>query len=97
MQIVRADHLDRLEAEVYKPISEMQDRAEDIDDFCTRAKDKVMRHTMSLCRFKGGVCRMSVSTSAINWVWSELATLASAVAEIDKTPCDHGPVFHPNG
>lgn len=87
MQLVRTHYLDRLENEIYKPISDLHDSAHGNFNFCPRAERKVMRYTMELCRVKGGVCKLSDSLLAMSMAWSSLNQLARNIAEIEKSPC----------
>lgn len=87
MQVLRSYHLDRLENEIYEPISHLHDAADDNEDFCPLAKDKVMRYIMGLCRMKGGMSRLSDGLVAMSMVWSDLAALAKSIAAIEKGAC----------
>lgn len=87
MQLVRTHHLDRLEAEIYKPISDLYDSALGDLDFCQRAERKVMRYTMELCHMKGGACKLSDGVLALSMAWTGLVAMARNIAEIEKVPC----------
>ena len=87
MQLVRTHLLGRLEANIYRPISELYDSAHDDLNFCQRAERKVMRYTMELCRMKDRACKLSDGVLALSMAWIGLETMARSLAEIEKVHC----------
>lgn len=87
MQLVRSHHLDRLEADIYRPISDMYESAHGDVEFCHRAERKVMRYTMELCGMKNGACKLSDSVPALSMAWAGIEAMARNIGEIEKVPC----------
>jgi hypothetical protein len=87
MQLVRCHYLDRLENEIYKPISDLHDSTHGSFSFCPRAERKVTRYTMGLCGMKNGVCKLSETLLTLEMAWTGLSILASNIAEIEKSAC----------